>query len=124
MQKLRDEDPSFQASVYLAENDYSTYKDFKVKRSRFAPAWKMEKEHWIVRRALAALRGAGLPQEISAYSFCTNGSSSAGIYSIPTIGFGPGREKEAHTVNEYLELEQLYGAASGYFRLALALGQE
>jgi putative selenium metabolism hydrolase len=124
LQKLRDEDPSFQASVYLAENDYSTYKDFKVKRSRFAPAWKMEKEHWIVRRALAALRGAGLPQEISAYSFCTNGSSSAGIYSIPTIGFGPGREKEAHTVNEYLELEQLFGAASGYFRLALALGQE
>ena len=78
----------------------------------------------IVARALAALREAGLPQEISAYSFCTNGSGSAGIYSIPTIGFGPGREQEAHTVNEYLELEQLYLAAIGYYRLALVLGQE
>ncbi|MGI6553333.1 MAG: YgeY family selenium metabolism-linked hydrolase [Bacillota bacterium] len=124
LQKLRDEDPNFQASVYLAENNFSTYKGFKVKRKRFAPAWKMEKDHWIVARALAALREAGLPQEISAYSFCTNGSSSAGIYSIPTIGFGPGREQEAHTVNEYLELEQLYLSAIGYYRLALVLGQE
>ncbi len=33
---------------------------------------------------------------------------------MPTIGFGPSPEALAHTVDEYVELEQLYGCARGY----------
>ena len=65
---------------------------------------------------------AKLPFVLGAYSFCTNGSSSAGIHGIPTIGFGPGRESEAHITDEYLELDQLIKSAIGYYHLAKNLG--
>jgi len=75
----------------------------------------------LVREAVQALRKANLDPAISYYSFCTNGSSSAGIYGIPTIGFGPGRETKAHIVDEYLEVDQLYRSAVGYYYLAMEL---
>lgn len=40
------------------------------------------------------------------------------MLAIPTIGFGPGREVDAHIADESLELEQLFGAAEGYYKLA------
>lgn len=117
------EDPDFKGSVSLAMNNYTTYTGFKVESPRFAPAWKLEKDHQIVQQAKKALEKAGLPISLSAYSFCTNGSSSAGIHGIPTIGFGPGREAEAHIKDEYLELEQLEKSAQGYYYLAMELAR-
>ena len=52
------------------------------------------------------------------YSFCTNGSYSAGIAGIPTIGFGPGAEDGAHVVNESIEISQVTQAALGYQAIA------
>ncbi|GFN22183.1 YgeY family selenium metabolism-linked hydrolase [Thermanaeromonas sp. C210] len=121
LQKLEDADPAFRGRAFIALNDFATYTGFRVHGLRFAPAWKMPTEHWVVRGALQALRKANLPPVISAYSFCTNGSSSAGVYGIPTVGFGPGRETEAHIADEYLELDQLYKSAAGYYYLAAEL---
>jgi len=64
------------------------------------------------------LRQTGLDPALTKYSFCTNGSTSAGVHHIPTIGFGPGREDGAHVVDENIEIEQLIGAAIGYQAIA------
>jgi putative selenium metabolism hydrolase len=120
--KISSSDPDFKAEVSVALNDYSTYTGFKVQSPRFAPAWKMEKDHPVVLKAKKAMEEAKLPFVLGAYSFCTNGSSSAGIHGIPTIGFGPGRESEAHITDEYLELDQLIKSAIGYYHLAKNLG--
>jgi acetylornithine deacetylase/succinyl-diaminopimelate desuccinylase-like protein len=37
-----------------------------------------------------------------------------GIAGIPTIGFGPGTEADAHVVDERLSLNDLEKAAHGY----------
>lgn len=37
-----------------------------------------------------------------------------GQAGVPTIGFGPGTEADAHVVDERLSLEALEGAAEGY----------
>jgi putative selenium metabolism hydrolase len=116
-------EPNFKAEVSVASNDYTTYTGFKVNSPRFAPAWKLEKDHPVVGKAKEAMAKADLPFVLSAYSFCTNGSSSAGIHGIPTIGFGPGRETEAHIKDEYLELDQLYKSTVGYYYLAKELGK-
>jgi len=116
-------DPQFKAEVSVAVNDYTTYTGFKVKSPRFAPAWKIDKDHPVVLQAKKAMEEAELPFALGAYSFCTNGSSSAGIYGIPTIGFGPGRETEAHIKDEYLELDQLKKSAVGYYHLAKVFTQ-
>lgn len=67
------------------------------------------------------LQASGYEPELTQYSFCTNGSHYAGEKGIPTIGLGPSRENLAHTVDEYVELEQLTGAAECYYGVMKAL---
>lgn len=85
---------------------------------RFFPAWVLPPEHPLVAGALAALQQSGLTPDVTKYSFCTNGSYSAGIAGIPTIGFGPGAEDGAHVRNENLEILQVKQAAVGYQAIA------
>ena len=81
---------------------------------KFFPAWMLAEDHWLVQRALDGLRGAGLAPELRAYRFCTNAAYSAGVAGVPTIGFGPARESDAHMIDEKLQVDDLRAAASGY----------
>jgi acetylornithine deacetylase/succinyl-diaminopimelate desuccinylase-like protein len=75
----------------------------------------------MVQRAGAALREVGLDPTPTHYSFCTNGSLTAGLLGIPTIGFGVGLEHMAHQVDEYVTLESLRAGTTGYRALAAHL---
>lgn len=112
-----------QVEVKIAETEIPTYTGRSFRHRAFAPAWKTPAESRLVQGALVALRSIGQEPLLSRYSFCTNGSGSAGILGIPTIGYGPGREEEAHIVDEFLELDQLFAAAAGYAVLARTLSQ-
>lgn len=114
-EKSRDKD--FRFEVEIAKADFVTYSGYRIQSSKFAPAWKFPMRHPLVKMAYAGLKKAGLEPKFSAYSFCTNGSASAGRLGIPTVGFGPGRESEAHTIDEYLEISSLVMAAKGYIGL-------
>lgn len=70
---------------------------------------------------LSELKNSGLCPEISHYAFCTNGSHYAGEAGIPTLGFGPSQENLAHTIDEYIEIEQLTKGTTGYFAILKAL---
>lgn len=107
------------ARVSMAEAGFKTYTGFNVAVPKFAPAWKTPVNHPLVRAALKGLAWAGLPPRLGAYGFCTNGSYSAGKYGLPTIGFGPANESQAHTVDEYIEVEALLAAVRGYRGIAL-----
>ena len=37
---------------------------------------------------------------------------------MPTIGFGPSREDQAHVIDEYIEVEQLTWAARDFAAIA------
>ena len=58
----------------------------------------------LFKQHIKGLKEAGLNQEITHYSFCTNGSHYAGRKGIKTIGFGPSLENLANTINEYIEI--------------------
>ncbi|OIQ09894.1 succinyl-diaminopimelate desuccinylase [Moorella thermoacetica] len=113
--------PGFRAEVAFARGEGKCYTGAHLASERFYPGWLLPDDHELVRRALAGLRAAGLQPALSHYSFCTNGSFYAGEAGVPTIGFGPSREELAHVVDEYIELEQLWAAATGYYALAGAL---
>ncbi len=85
------------------------------------PAWKLNEQHPLVQSSLKALTAIGLAPIITRYDFCTNGSYSAGIAGIPTIGFGPGKESTAHTVDEHITLDELEKASEGYVAIAKEL---
>jgi acetylornithine deacetylase/succinyl-diaminopimelate desuccinylase-like protein len=43
------------------------------------------------------------------------------VANIPTVGFGPGEERYAHTVEEHVRLNDVLDAARVYARLAVEL---
>ena len=106
--------PNFKARAYLAEGQNGCWTGETIQAKRFFPAWVMEETHPLVQDALAGLHSAGIDAPLSHYAFCTNGSSFCGEAGIPTVGFGPSLENLAHTVDEYIEAEQLERACRGY----------
>jgi putative selenium metabolism hydrolase len=106
------------ATVSIAVDSFDTWNGYRLEAKNFAPAWRTPDDHPLVRSALDALGAAGLVPMLTHYAFCTNGSESAGRRDIPTIGFGPGEEAQAHRIDESVEMGHLVAAANGYETLA------
>ncbi|MCO6449765.1 MAG: YgeY family selenium metabolism-linked hydrolase [Caldilineales bacterium] len=105
----------------IAHGEHETYTGTTLSGPKFFPAWKLEPDHPFVQASLAGLRAAGLDPQLSAYRFCTNAAYSAGWAGVPTVGFGPSAEGQAHVVDEYIEIEQLVLAAEGYRKIIEAI---
>lgn len=111
------EDPSFQAQVSFAKGEARRYTGNTIWGERFFPGWLQNRRAPFIRDILAGLEAAGLTPAVRRYSFCTNGSHYAGEVGIPTVGLGPSREDLAHTVDEYVELNQLERACESDYAL-------
>ena len=98
----------------IAQGEHHAYTGKVLHAQKFFPAWVFPAEHALVQGALQGLHASGLQPKLSAYRFCTNGAYSAGIAGVPTVGFGPARESDAHVVDERLPLAELFAAAQGY----------
>ncbi len=98
----------------IAVGAHLAYTGKTLHSPKFFPAWVFPENDWYVRHALAGLQKVGLQPQVSAYRFCTNGAYSAGIAGVPTVGFGPATEGDAHVVDERLKLDDLFAAARGY----------
>lgn len=111
------EPPTVDVRTVLA--DFTTYTGVRYVVGEFAPAWWTDGP--VVESAQRALLAAGLDPTPMSYSFCTNGSYTAGTLSIPTIGFGVGEEHIAHQANEYVTLSSLRRGALGLSALSAEL---
>ena len=60
----------------------------------------------------------GAPGKLGAWRFGVNGTFMARA-GIPTVGFGPGDERWAHTSEEHVLVDDLIAAARVYARLAI-----
>ena len=98
----------------IAQGEHQTYTGAVVRGDKFFPAWLFPESEPFVQQALQGLRQAGLEPDLGAYRFCTNAAYSAGLAGVPTIGFGPATEADAHVVDEHLSLDSLLAAARGY----------
>lgn len=100
--------------VEFALTDYTSYTGVRWERPKWFAPWELNEDHPVVQAALRGLRAAGLDAATKSYQFCTNAAYSAGHAGIPTVGFGPGREDQAHVIDEHLEVAELLAAATGY----------
>jgi acetylornithine deacetylase/succinyl-diaminopimelate desuccinylase-like protein len=98
----------------IAEGEHQAYTGNTLTCTKFFPAWILDVGHPLVQAALKGLRASGLNPRLSAYRFCTNAAYSVGTAGVPTVGFGPGTEADAHVVDERLSLEALEAVAQGY----------
>ncbi len=122
--EMKQRDAEFEASAHFASDVQRCYTGEEIGGERFFPGWALDEDDEFVQSALAGLRNAGLTPEITQYSFCTNGSHYAGEAGIKTIGFGPSRENLAHTIDEYIEIDQLLKAVEGYYWILAAVLQK
>jgi putative selenium metabolism hydrolase len=113
--ELKKKDSELDAKISYAKATEKCYTGNSISGERFFPGWLYEETDEFVQAVLAGLKSAGLNSQITQYSFCTNGSHYAGEKGIKTIGFGPSKENLAHTIDEYMELEQLFAGAEGYY---------
>lgn len=98
----------------VAAHEHTTYPGMVVRTTKYAPAWLYGPDEPVVARAVDGLTRAGLDAVVTHYKFCTNGSGTAGHLGIPTIGYGPGHEDQAHKVDEFIDLSDLHLGAYGY----------
>ncbi len=99
--------PEVKAKVSFARGEETCYTGNKIEGERFFPGWLFEQERPEIQAVKAALEQGGFAPQITQYNFCTNGSHYAGEAGILTMGLGPSDERLAHTIDEYIEVEQL-----------------
>ena len=121
LDKLMATDSELKAKVSYSEGSEVCYTGSEIKAQRFFPGWLYKTEDDFVQDAYQELLDEGYTPEITQYNFCTNGSHYAGEAHIKTLGMGPSRENLAHTVDEYIELDQLTKAVVCYEALMKAL---
>lgn len=107
--------------VALVKAAFTSWTGAEFEADEFCPAWWTDESSDVVIRAQEALAQAGLDPTPTHYSFCTNGSLTAGLLGIPTLGFGVGLEHMAHQVDEYVALDSLAAGEKGYASLAALL---
>ncbi len=101
--------------VRLLHYDLPSWRGFTYPTDKVFPAWETPREGAAVQAAMvSAERVLERSPRIHRSAFSSNGCATAGMYGIPTIGFGPADELHSHTVNDQIPLAQLKPAMAFY----------
>lgn len=120
-EKMEAEDPQLKVKVSYATGKETCYTGNEITGERFFPGWLYDEKESFVQDVYQELTSHGYQPEITQYNFCTNGSHYAGEAGIKTLGIGPSRENLAHTVGEYIEIDQLTKVTDCYGYVMKAL---
>ncbi len=117
--------PGFDADrmqVEILRYDTPSYKGMVLETEKYYPTWVLPEDHNLVQSGvLAAEEALGRKPEISKWIFSTNGVSSMGQLGIPTIGFGPAMEEDAHSTNDRIKIDDMVKAIAFYAALPKAI---
>jgi putative selenium metabolism hydrolase len=89
------------AEVSLYTYDRPSYRGLVYPTDCYFPSWVVPEEHVVIQSA-AETYGAlfNEPPRVDKWTFSTNGVAITGTHGIPCVGFGPGKESEAHAADE------------------------
>ncbi len=107
-----------EARVEMLHYDTPSYTGLVYPTEKYYPTWVVPPEHPVIQSATTAFQELFAKQpRVDKWNFSTNGVAIMGILDIPCIGFGPGNEIYAHTVNDQVPIEDLWQAAAFYAHL-------
>lgn len=110
------------AEVEVLEYEATSYRGYPCHARQYFPAWVLDEDHPLVQATARAIEETlGYRPTIGKWDFSTDGAYTMGVAGIPTLGFGPGEEWFAHTVDDQVRVEDVIKAAQVYARLAIGI---
>ena len=111
-----------EASVQVPTYRATGYTGYQAEKRQHFPFWITPEDEPILVRAVDVIEDVlGFVPHVGRWDFSTDGVYSAGVAGIPTIGFGPGEERYAHTVDDQISTRDLESAARVYAELAVRM---
>ena len=108
------------ANVEVTTYTGASYTGYPCHYREYYPAWILDEDHPLLRATSRAVRETlGYRPQVGQWAFSTDGTYTMGIAGIPTVGFGPGQERHAHTTEDQVRLADVCDAARVYARLAM-----
>jgi putative selenium metabolism hydrolase len=103
------------AELSVPRYETKTHTGLVYPSDAYFPAWLMEEDHPLVRSAAEAYKEQFSEEAgVGVWQFSTNGVVTMGAHDIPSIGFGPGEEKHAHTPQDQVRVDDLVKAMEFY----------
>ena len=108
--------------IELVEEELECYTGYKTRVKQYFPGWLTDENSKLVKESLKSLEKiSGIKPKIIGWRFSTDGVATAGLFDIPTVGFGPGDPILAHQPNERISINDIIKAARGFKALASSL---
>jgi putative selenium metabolism hydrolase len=120
-EQIKKDDPQFEATVCARKFIERSYTGYEKEVQKYHPPWITDEGHPLVQKALFALKKVGQHPEIKYWKFGTDGSMTAGLMGIPTIGYSGSEERFAHTPDEMVNIEMMMQSLEGYFSIITQL---
>jgi putative selenium metabolism hydrolase len=110
------------ARVEVPEYTGTSYTGYPCRMRETFPSWLTPENHPLTQAMVRSVRDTlGYRPRLGYWAFSTDGTYTAGTAGIPTIGFGPGEERFAHTLDDQVRLNDVVDAARVYAKLAMEL---
>lgn len=104
----------YKAEVTMYKYDRPSYTGLVYPTDCYFPTWVIPAEHPATQAMVESYKGMYGEPLVDKWTFSTNGVSIMGRYGIPCIGFGPGKEAQAHAPNERTWKADLVKCAAVY----------
>ncbi len=104
----------FNADVSMYKYDSPSYSGLVYPTDCYFPTWVIPEGHSATIALVKAYSSIYGEPVVDKWTFSTNGVSIMGRYGIPCIGFGPGKEAQAHAPNEKTWKADLVKCAAVY----------
>lgn len=107
----------YEAKVSMYKYDRPAYTGLVYPTDCYFPTWVIPEDHAATKAMVESYEGMYGTPLVDKWTFSTNGVSIMGRYGIPCIGFGPGKEAQAHAPNEKTWKADLVKCAAVYAAL-------
>ena len=104
----------YKAEVSMYKYERPSYTELVYPTDCYFPTWVIPEDAPATKAMVEAYKGMYGEPKVDKWTFSTNGVSIMGRFGIPCIGFGPGKEEEAHAPNEKTWKADLVRCAAVY----------